>query len=199
MPTSCANCTVFKPEIAVIDACVLYPFHLRNIIVQAAVDRLTEARWTNRIHDEWMRNLIANHPSLSIERLRVTRRLMDDALPAAMVNDFETHIPKVVIPDPDDRHVVAAGIAARATVIVTWNAKHFPSDVLAKFGLRRETPDVYLSAIFRQAPDLLVGSLANARGNLSKSDVSAIEFVEIMRRQGLVALADRLQHRLGAL
>jgi hypothetical protein len=29
----------FEPSVTVFDACILYPFHLRNIIVQAAVDR----------------------------------------------------------------------------------------------------------------------------------------------------------------
>jgi len=38
-----------EPSIAVFDSCILYPFHLRNIIVQAAVDRLVEARWTDEI------------------------------------------------------------------------------------------------------------------------------------------------------
>jgi hypothetical protein len=47
----------FEPAVAVFDACILYPFHLRNIIVQAATDDLIAARWTDEIHDEWTRNL----------------------------------------------------------------------------------------------------------------------------------------------
>ena len=66
----------FEPSIAVFDSCILYPFHLRNIIVQAAVDRLVEARWTDEIHDEWMRNLIVQVPTIPMERLQVTRQLM---------------------------------------------------------------------------------------------------------------------------
>ena len=49
----------YKPTIAIYDACVLYPFHLRNLLVQCGVDRLVEARWTDAIHDEWIRNLAA--------------------------------------------------------------------------------------------------------------------------------------------
>lgn len=44
---------VLEPSVAVFDACILYPFHLRNIVVQAAVDRLVEGRWTDAIHGEW--------------------------------------------------------------------------------------------------------------------------------------------------
>ena len=58
-----------NPQVAIYDACVLYPFHLRNLLIQCAVDRLVDARWTDGIRDEWIRNLIANTPELSEERL----------------------------------------------------------------------------------------------------------------------------------
>lgn len=61
-----------KPPVAVYDACVLYPFHLHNVLIQCAFDDLVEARWIDDIHDEWMRNLAANTPALPIERLIAT-------------------------------------------------------------------------------------------------------------------------------
>src|SRR3984885_910906 len=78
----------FEPSVAVFDACILYPFHLRNIVVQAAVDRLVDARWTDEIHDEWIRNLAADAPTIPVERLHTTRRLMNDALPGATVSGY---------------------------------------------------------------------------------------------------------------
>jgi hypothetical protein len=60
----------FEPSVAVFDACILYPFHLRNIVVQAAVDRLVEARWTDEIHEEWIRKLAGSTPAISFERLQ---------------------------------------------------------------------------------------------------------------------------------
>ena len=62
----------FEPAIAVVDACVLYPFHLRNVLIQAAVDRLVDARWTDEIHNEWIRNLADREPQIPIERLEKT-------------------------------------------------------------------------------------------------------------------------------
>ena len=70
----------YKPPVAIYDACVLYPFHLRNLLIQCAADRLVDAHWTADIHDEWIRNLAANTPSLSVERLYKTRDLMEAAL-----------------------------------------------------------------------------------------------------------------------
>jgi hypothetical protein len=186
----------FEPSVAVFDACILYPFHLRNIIVQAAVDRLVEARWTDAIHDEWIRNLLAAAPGIPTARLQNTRRLMNEALPTATVNGYQEHIPIVNLPDPNDRHVVAAGIAASASVILTWNLRHFPAKELKRFGLRKETPDAFLCGLYDQVPDLVTGSLANARRNLTKSEISAPDFISILANQKLVQLAKRVQKHL---
>src|SRR5258706_16042108 len=107
-----------EPPIVIFDACILYPFHLRNIAVQLAVDRLADARWTDAIHREWMRSLAARMPAIPIERLQATRQLMNAALPTAMVSVSQQQL-RLVSLDPDDRHVVAAGIAAGASLILT--------------------------------------------------------------------------------
>jgi hypothetical protein len=186
----------FEPPIAVFDACILYPFHVRNIVVQAAVDRVVDARWTDAIHDEWIRNLAANTPAIPIVRLENARRLMNEAVPTAMVQGHEGYIATVNLPDPDDRHVVAAGIAGGASTIVTWNVRHFPLKELKKFGLRRESPDAFLAGLYDQAPDLMIGSLANARRNLAKTRVSASDFIAILNNQRLVLVAQRAEGHL---
>lgn len=107
---------------------------------------------------------------------------MNDALPTATVSGHEKHIPEVILPDPHDRHVVAAGIAAKAEIILTWNLRHFPENELTKFDLRRMTPDEFLCDLSDQSPDLVVGSLANARQNLSKTRASASDFVSILEK-----------------
>jgi hypothetical protein len=189
----------FEPVVAIYDACILYPFHLRNIIVQAGVDRLVRARWTEEIHDEWMRNLVANAPGLPIERLEATKQLMNIALPTATVTGYERHIQSVSLPDPNDRHVVAAAIEAKASHILTWNLRDFPAGDLKKHGLVRQTPDAFLVDLYDQVPQLLLASLANARLNLSTSGMSADGFVDMLRDQRLVQLAERLRGHLGEL
>lgn len=196
MPKTSNSAMAFEPSVAVFDACILYPFHLRNLIVQAAVDRLVEARWTDEIYNEWIWNLAADAPAIPFERLQATRRLMNDALPRATVIGYEDLIPAVSFPDPDDRHIVAAAIAAGASVILTWNLRDFPATALKKYGLRRQTPDAFLADLYDQAPDLAVSSLANARRNLSKSRVSASDFIDILNNQKLGQLAKRVRSRL---
>lgn len=114
-----------KPPVAVYDACVLYPFHLRNALIQCAFDGLVEARWTDEIHDEWIRNLAANAPTLLIERLIATRDRMKAVLPDADVTDYRHLIPELRLPDPDDRHVLAAAIAGTAPYIIPGTSRTF--------------------------------------------------------------------------
>jgi PIN domain-containing protein len=183
------------PSVVIFDACILYPFHLRNIVVQIAVDRLVDARWTDEIHDEWIRNLVADLPGIPIERLQITRKLMNDALPDATVTGYRAHLEAITLPDPDDRHVVAAAIKAGASVILTWNLRDFPTKELKNHGLVRQTPDVFLTDLYDKAPDLALASLANARRNLSKTRVSAPDFIDILKNQKLTQLATRAAKR----
>ena len=85
--------------------------------MQIAVDRLVDARWTDEIHDEWIRNLVARAPGIPIERLQITRKLMNDAPPDATVVGYQAHLDAITLPDPDDRHVVAAAITAGVSVM----------------------------------------------------------------------------------
>lgn len=126
-------------------------------------------------------------------RLQVTCELMNSVLPTAMIRGYEAHIPEVNLPDPNDRHVVAAGITANASLILTWNSRHFPASELKKFGLRRMSPDAFLSGLLDTVPDLVIGSLANARRNLNKSRVSAPDFIDILERQKLVQVVRRVK------
>ncbi len=56
---------------ALYDACVLYPAPLRDLLMQLALTDLFRARWTNKIHDEWIRNLLKNRLDLTLEQLTI--------------------------------------------------------------------------------------------------------------------------------
>ena len=180
----------YRPPVAVYDACVLYPFQLRNLLIQCAADRLVDARWSDEIHDEWIRNLVANEPGLSRERLIATRDLMNQVLPTANVTGYGAHIPGIHLPDPDDRHVAAVGLEAGASIIVTWNVRDFPAAELRKHGLRRQMPDAFLLDLYAAAPEVVVAATANARRNLRKSHATAPDFIAALRRQKLKRFAD---------
>ena len=174
-----------SPPVAVYDACVLYPFQLRNLLVQCAADRLVEARWSDEMHDEWIRNLLAREPRLTRARLEATRDLMDRVLPQARVTGYAARIPAITLPDPGDRHVVAAGEEAGASIIVTWNVRDFPAAELRRHGLRKLTPDGFLTELYGSEPAAVAASVENARRNLNLSRVSRPAYLEALQHQGL--------------
>jgi len=189
----------YKPPVAVYDACVLYPFHLRNILIQCAAERLVDARWTDVIHYEWIRNLVANTKTLSFDQVDKTRRLMNAVVPDAMVLGYEQHIPTIDLPDMDDRHVVAAAIAAGASLIITWNVRDFPAKELAKYKIKKQTPDSFLMDIYAVVPDLLVAATSKARQNLRISGISAAEFIGALERQNLHRFVDAMKAHISKL
>lgn len=184
-----------RPPIAVYDACVLYPFHLRNVLIQCAFDGLVAARWTDDIHAEWIRNLAANSPSTPVARFETTRDMMKAVLPDANVANHRSLIPSLSLPDPDDRHVLAAAIAGGAETIVTWNLKDFPASQIAPHGIAAVSPDAFLSALHRAYPKALLSSIARARENLRRTTPSIAEFIDILERQGLAEFAPILRRR----
>lgn len=111
---------------ALLDANVLYPAPLRDLFLQLAVTDLFKAKWTADIHREWIEALMRNEPECGRAALERTRVLMDTATRDSLVTGYEALIDTLTLPDPDDRHVLAAAIVGRCDVIVTQNLKDFP-------------------------------------------------------------------------
>ncbi|KXF75287.1 hypothetical protein ATN84_18625 [Paramesorhizobium deserti] len=177
----------------------VYPFHPRNVLIQCAFDGLVEARWTDDIHDEWMRNLAANTTGLPIERLEATRDRMKAVLPEAEVADYRPLVADLKLPDSDDRHVLAAAIAGKASVIVTWNLKDFPARDLMPYGVTSQSPDDFLIDLHAAFPGALVSSVKRARHNLRKTMPSVEAFVDALQQGGLKKFSDVLHRNIAGL
>ncbi len=162
-------------HVALYDANVLYPSTLRDVLIRVGLARLVQPKWTDRILDEVFNNLRANRPDLDPARLDRTRQLMNDAIRDVMVSSYEHLIGQLELPDPDDRHVLAAAIHAGAHVIVTRNLRDFPNDVLDPWGIDAQHPDVFLVGLHESHPDTLgpiMTDIARAwRGDATASDV----------------------------
>src|SRR5579871_3108956 len=125
---------------AILDSCVLYPAPLRDFFMRLAV-QLYQPKWTETIHEEWIRNVLADRPDLTRAQLTRTRELMDRHGGACLVTGYEALFPTLSLPDPDDRHVLAAAITAQAPLIVTFNLPDFPAPILAARHVRAMHPD----------------------------------------------------------
>lgn len=82
-----------------------------------------------------------NRPDLDPEELARTRELMNKAVRDCPVTGYAPLIDAIGLPDPDDRHVLAAAIKARAQVIVTSNLKDFPPEVLDAWDMEAKSPE----------------------------------------------------------
>jgi hypothetical protein len=178
------------------DACVLYPAPLRDLLVQLATTRLFRAKWTELIHDEWIRNLLVNRPDLKAEQLERVRNLMNTKIQDSLVTDFEHLIPSLELPDVDDRHVLAAAIAAGASTIVTYNLKDFPAPVLAVHDIEAKHPDDFISELIDQNPQEVWQTVETIRARLKNPPQTFDSYMETLLKQeliGTVAMLRELQ------
>lgn len=126
------------------DANVLYPNTLRDLLIRIAQSGTVQAKWTNAILDEMVAALSRNRPDIPAEKLSRLRELMNRAVRDCLVSGYEPLIEGLKLPDPDDRHVLAAAIKAGAQVIVTRNLRHFPPSDLAAWDIEAKSPDAFV-------------------------------------------------------
>jgi predicted nucleic acid-binding protein len=127
--------------IVVYDANVLYPNTLRDLLIRISQAGLVQAKWTNEILDEMLRALSRNRPDIPPDKLDRLRQLMIGAVRDCLVSGYEPLIEGLKLPDPGDRHVLAAAIKTGAQVIVTSNLKHFPAADLRPWDVEAKSPD----------------------------------------------------------
>jgi predicted nucleic acid-binding protein len=183
---------------ALFDACVLYPAPLRDLLMRLATTELFQARWSDAIHDEWIRSVLEQRPELK-DQLARTRKLMDAHVPNSRVTGYEHLIETLDLPDPDDRHVLAAAIAGGADVLVTKNLKDFPAERLAPFGIEAQHPDTFVSDLVRQHELTVIAVVARHRAALRNPPKSADDYLQTLLVQDMpetVALLRQHRERL---
>lgn len=180
------------PYTALLDANVLYPAPIRDLLLQLAVSDVFRAKWTADIHDEWTRSLLRNEPHRDPARIARTRAMMDQSTRDCLVEGYHALIPSLSLPDPDDRHVLAAAIVGKCGCIVTQNLKDFPAEALRPFGIESQHPDEFLLNQMTLAPGVFLSSVRKIRLRLVKSKLSPHEYLANLTRVGLVATASEL-------
>jgi len=171
--------------IIVCDANAFYSIVTTDLILSLGVAELFRPRWTNQIHDEWMRNLLANRPDLDPAKIERRRKQMDEAIDDCLVEGYEYLIPELKLPDNDDRHVLAAAIHAQAQVILTYNHRHFPPRVLAPYGMTAQHPDDFLAAVAERFSQEVCGTLEEMRARKTRPSLSQAEILRKLENQKL--------------
>jgi predicted nucleic acid-binding protein len=180
------------------DASVLYPSELRNLLMHLAMTGLFRARWSNDVHEEWICALLRKRPDLSRGKLERTRSLMDAHATDALVTGYEDLINGLLLPDPDDRHVLAAAIHGRADSIVTSNLRHFPAKILAPFGIEAQHPDEFILHLLDVSPEIVAAAARDHRESLKNPPKTIDEYISTLAAQGLTQTASVLRAHMSA-
>jgi hypothetical protein len=177
--------------VVLLDADVLFPFRKRDILLRFHHAGLFRARWTEQIISEWTLNLLKRKPGLE-DSIRSQQSAMLEMFPEALVSGHGPLIESLELPDPDDRHVLAAAVTCGARQIATDNVGDFPPAILEPFGLEAVEADECLSRTFElyQSEALLV--LKDLRSHYGNPHFTAAEFVMDPTAKGLPKLAAHL-------
>lgn len=177
----------------VLDANVLYPNGMRDILLTLVKHGLFRAVWTDEIMDEWSRHVVANHET-SQDKINRTIAIMKDAFEACWVDHHRPLIAGVDgLPDKDDRHVVAAALAAGAQQIVTSNLTDFPTEVLERYELEAIDPDTFLIGQFELKKPLAVNAMRSVRQRYSNPAMTQSEFLTDLTGKGMPKFAAALK------
>ncbi len=176
---------------AVLDACVLYPTVLREILIGCAARGLYTPLWSARILEEWARATVKLGPGAeTVARGEIaTLRARFAGAEVASATGVER---RLYLPDPEDVHVLAAAIAGNADLIVTFNARDFPRATLAEEGLDRRDPDQFLLALQEAAPEAVAEVVEAVRAEAERLSGAPQPLRPLMKRARLPRLGKAL-------
>lgn len=175
---------------ALLDTNVLVPVALADTLLRLAESGLLRPLWSDRIEAELVRTLARVHPALGEAAVQRRVDAMNSAFIDARVGGWAALVESLDLPDPNDRHVLAAAVCGRADVIVTNNVKDFPSDVLAGFGLEAQTADTFLLNQLDLAPNVVLRCLKEQGDSKGKPPLTLVEVIAALRRAGVADFAD---------
>jgi hypothetical protein len=175
------------------DSCVLYPAPLRDLLMRLALADLFRAKWTNEIHEEWIRNLLINRTEIKREQLEKIRDMMNMHVRDCLVDDYQQLIETLSLPDPNDRHILAAAIHSGCSSIITYNLKDFPKSVLEKYNIEAQHPDDFLMTLLDLSSDIFLSTIKMHRMILKNPSKTIDEYLETLKKQSLIKTVGELE------
>lgn len=151
------------PFRVVLDACVLFPYSLRDTLLRAAAADFYQLYWSAEILDEMKRNLVKTGTTTDDKAASLVKQ-MESFFPEAAVCGYES-LTAAMKNDPKDRHVAAAAVKAGAQVIVTSNLKDFHD---LPDGIEAQSPDDFLCNLFELDPERMCDLVREQAADMRK-------------------------------
>lgn len=174
----------------VLDTNVIYPVVIRDLLFWFAHYDLYTLKWSKHIFEEW--ESVMERKGIDQERIKSRISKANIAFPDAYVNNYESLIDTLTLPDEKDRHVLAAAIKADATLIITHNLKDFPKDELEKYGIKAKSPDDFLIDTIDLNPQAAVAAFKEMVSYKINPEIDEYTMLNILRRNNLKQTADFL-------
>jgi hypothetical protein len=180
---------------AILDANVMFPVNVFDILAQFCIEGLFTAKWTQDIDDEWTRNLLESRADLTQDQVFRRRDRQRIALPDWEVEKekYQSLIEAIYLPDLNDRHVLAAAIAGHADSIVTFNIKDFPNQALDQYDIEAIHPDDFICHQLDLMPYQALTAIKHIRSRLKNPPYTADDLLDSYKRSGLIATVSKLK------
>ena len=172
------------------DTNVIYPIDIRDLLFWFASYDLYTPKWSKLIFEEWENVMIRKDIPQKEIRKRIAKA--QQAFPDALVENYESLVDSLTLPDEKDRHVLAAAIKINANIIVTNNIKDFPEDYLTRFGLTAKTADDFLTDTIDLNNELALEAFRALVLNRTNPNLDEFEVLDRFRNNGLIETADYL-------
>lgn len=187
----------FAPDFeALLDANVLFPAAVRDILLHFADVNLFQPKWTNEINKEWIESLIHKSSHFTKAKLIRTRNQMNIAFPDANITQYESLISDLSLPDKNDLHILAAAIKGKVDAIVTFNIKDFPATIVKKFGIEVIHPDEFVENLILNNKSKAIKAFAVQVRKLKKPFKTEQEVLITLSKCGLPKSAAALKQIL---
>ena len=186
--------------IVLLDTNILYSAGIRDILLQLAIVDLFEPKWSPDIRSELINTFRRIRPDIEPKRIERIWTEMNHYFPKALITGYEDSIDGLELPDPNDRHVLAAAIHAGCNIILTHDLNHFPVAVLESFRIKRLRPDDFLLMLLQSNPNEFIESVLAVLARLASPPYSVEEYLDMRTQDGLVKTVSELRnnaHLLG--
>ena len=127
------------------------------------------------------------------ESLERCRELMDRHVPDCLVRGYEPLVPTLSLPDPNDRHVLAAAVHGGVSVVVTFNLGDFPDSVLSRYNIEAVHPDEFVIRLVDESSESVLDAVQRHRAALKRPPKSASEYLATLEQCRLTETAARLK------
>jgi hypothetical protein len=180
---------------AILDANVMFPVNVFDILAQFCIEGLFTAKWSQDIDDEWTKNLLESRADLTQDQVFRRRDRQRIALPDWEVEKekYQPLIEAINLPDLNDRHILAAAIAGHADSIVTFNIKDFPNQVLDQYDIEAIHPDDFICHQLDLMPYQALTAIKHIRLRLKNPPYTAEDLLDSYMRSGLINTVSKLR------